>query len=415
MLIRPGWMVFAGLVLIGLAVSAQACLWDSDTAAAEASGMSDIVAVITGRFPRNPPLYYEMRLDRVTDHLECHPEDLEAYDDAAVACDRLGRNEEAIAWMARKRVQLDTLDPSLPEVPEHEYRYHANLGTFSVHRWLRQGADRSRIAEVEQAREAIARALEINPEAHFGRERWQLCAIEWIIDPGEFSTWNDHLPNMMGREYEDIYCTQVDPEEAHEAVRGLTGLIVLGDAWESFDIFYTLTLALCCDSKGFEPGRNGGRNSLAYLARLRCVELIEAGHGSLVPDAPRGEALKAKLFRPDFVEETADSLLGSAFDKHRREAESWQAVRTAFMVERLEQGRHPDTDPGFWVGYIEQPAPSLPTTTIPEHSKVLMKWKIWTTCAIVIGFSCAIILACVTMFYLRSRSKAKRRARPEIL
>ena len=54
-----------------------------------------------------------------TAHLQSHPEDLAAYDDAGVACDRLGRGDEAIAWMEKKRAQLEKLDASRPEVKEH--------------------------------------------------------------------------------------------------------------------------------------------------------------------------------------------------------------------------------------------------------------------------------------------------------
>src|SRR6478609_1222523 len=169
------------LALLGLPLSVAACLWDRDTPYDEAKGMPEVIAAITGRFERNPPLYYEMRLGRVADHLRSHPDDLEAYDDAGVACDRLGRGDEAIAWMEKKREQLEKLDASRPEVKEQRYRYHANLGTFLVHRWARHGADRARIDEVKAARDEIARALAINPNAHFGREKYQLKALEWII------------------------------------------------------------------------------------------------------------------------------------------------------------------------------------------------------------------------------------------
>src|SRR3954467_13072739 len=128
-------------LLLGLPISVAACLWDRDTPADEAKGMPEVIAVLAGRFERNPPLFYEMRLARVTAYLQSHPEDLAAYDDAGVACDRLGRGDEAIAWMEKKREQLDRLDASRPEVKEQWYRYHANLGTFLVHRWVRQGAD----------------------------------------------------------------------------------------------------------------------------------------------------------------------------------------------------------------------------------------------------------------------------------
>ncbi|CAN5627787.1 hypothetical protein BH23PLA1_BH23PLA1_20900 [soil metagenome] len=243
-------------LLLGLPLSVAACLWDRDTPAEEARGMPEVVAVLTGRFERNPPLYYEMRLGRVAAHLQSHPDDLAAYDDAGVACDRLGLGDEAISWMQRKRAELEKLDASRPEVQEQRYRYHANFGTFLVHRWARQGADRTRIDEVEAARDEIARALESNPDAHFGREKYQLQAMDWIVDPPKVEG-SQHLPNLLGWSFDDIYGELTDPEEADDAVRGFAGLIVLGNAWESVDIFHALNVALQRNSVGFERGREG--------------------------------------------------------------------------------------------------------------------------------------------------------------
>jgi hypothetical protein len=190
------YVVAAFAVLIGLQPSALACLWDRDTPAEERSGMPEVVAALTGRFQRNPPLYYQMRLARVALQLRSHPGDLAAYDDAGVACDRLGISDEAISWMDRKRVELEKLDASRPDVREHLYRYHANLGTFLVHRWMSQGADRARIDEVESACDEIAKALEINPDAHYGREKYQLQAMKWIVEPPRTDN-SQALPNFL--------------------------------------------------------------------------------------------------------------------------------------------------------------------------------------------------------------------------
>ncbi len=352
-------------LLLGLPLSAAACLWDRDTPADEAKGLPEVVAVLTGRFARNPPLFYEMRLAHASARIREHPDDLDAYDDAGVACDRLGRGDEAIGWMEKKRARMPIppLDPEAPATREHRYRYHANLGTFLVHRWIRRGADRSKIDEAKAAREEIAQALAINPDAHFGREKYQLKAIDWIIAPPKVQQ-GFTLPNLLGWSFDDIYSQETRPQEAREAVRGLSGLIVLGNAWESLDVFHALNVALQRDSTGFEPGREGGRNTLAYLAWLRCRELIDAGKGSMLPDAPKGEALKAMLRRPDFVQ--AEELLDPAFEELRAEAEAWQSARTSFMLKRLKQGHHPDTDSHFWDGYTESPPPKLPSTSVPQ-------------------------------------------------
>lgn len=393
-------------LLLCLPLPVAACLWDRDTPAHEAGGMPEVVAVLTGRFERNPPLFYEVRLGRIAVHLRAHPEDLAAYDDAGVACDRLGRGDEAVSWMERKRARLDRLDASRPEVKEPWYRYHANLGTFLVHRWARTGAGRSRIAEVRAARDEIARALEINPDAHFGREKYQLLALEWIADPPK-AEGSPYLPNLLGWSFDDIYGEQTDPEEAHAAVRGLTGLVVLGDAWESVDVFHTLNVALQRDSSGFERGREGGRNTLAYLAWLRCRELVDAGRGSMLPAAPRGNALKALLPRPDFVK--ADALLDPAFARLRAEADAWHAARTAFMVGRLEEGRHPDTDPHFWAGYSGPPAPGLPTRSVPDAYRAWQSSRRRTALLVVVGVP-VLGIGLVVASVLRSKARWRRAA-----
>ncbi len=349
-------------LLLGLPLEVAACLWDRDTPASEAKRMPEVVAVLTVRFERNPPLFYVMRLARVTAQLQSHPENLADYDDAGVACDRLGRGDEAIIWMGKKQAELQKRDAPRPEVKEQLYRYHANLGTFLVHRWIRQGADRAKIDEVMAARAEIAKALQINPNAHFGREKYQLQAITWIVDPPQAAGLED-LPNILGWEMGKIQ-DQPDPQQADAAVRGLAGLIVLGNAWESVDVFHALNAALQTDTLGFARNRDGGRNTLAYFAWLRCRELIDAGKNSMLPDAPKGEALKGMLRRPDFVE--GELLLDPAFKKLRAEADAWHTARTAFMTRRLNEGRHPDTDPGFWNGYSERPAPELPTRSVPD-------------------------------------------------
>jgi len=117
-----------------LAVTVHACLWDRDTLAAEAKGLPGITEIITGRFDRFPPLYYEMRLERVSGQLVYELDNLDLYDDAGVACDRLGRSDEAIGWMGRKFEAMDRLEAEGLDVGEHRYRYLANLGTFYIHR-----------------------------------------------------------------------------------------------------------------------------------------------------------------------------------------------------------------------------------------------------------------------------------------
>ena len=51
------------ILCVFLALGSCSCIWDSDSLAREAKAIPDVVAVITGRFERNPPL-----LKRVEGH-----------------------------------------------------------------------------------------------------------------------------------------------------------------------------------------------------------------------------------------------------------------------------------------------------------------------------------------------------------
>lgn len=325
--------LFGLFAVVGLA---SACMWDSDTLAMEAKGLPDVVRVVSGRFERNPPLYYEMRLKRVAAELRTKPGDLDLYDDAGVACARLGRNDEAIEWMARKLKVLNIAKARGEKNVEHWYRYHANLGTFFIHRWLHDGCKPERISDAKDAHDHIAKAIEINPDAHFGREFMQLRAIDAIVatKSGKAQTFDLSMDE--------------DKRPIEKQIEGICGLIVLGAAWESPDIFDALASAVSESRKG----------NVAYLAVLRRNELLDEGKQPLVGTADD--------MRKDFAEshgseihDDAKADVQSDFKMLRDDAKAYEIKRTAYMMERLRAGRHPDTDPKFWDQWKEPPLPVI--------------------------------------------------------
>lgn len=351
---RSLWGMLASLLGLGFAAGpVSACLWDRDTLDVEARGLPEAVSILTGRFERNPPLYYQMRLDRVAREIAAHPDRLDLYDDAAVASDRLRRHEKALAWMRKKRAAMGRVRAA----DEDFYRYHANLGTFLAHRWLRSGADGNRLTEVEAARREVARALQINPEAHFGREKYQLAVLDWIL---QLRKGEEHRPGEARTPTLGEYLLRGDPVpaasktdselEPEAAVRGLTGLIALGDAWESVDVFDALRQVLLRDQKA----------SVALLAGLRAEELLASGRH------PLGSVDRSRLTNPTYNQLTgaAYSAASRKFRELRAEADAWHRARTDFMLGRLTTGSHPDTDPGFWSGFRSVPPPGLgPSST----------------------------------------------------
>lgn len=184
----------------------------------------------------------------------------------------------------------------------------------------------------------------MNPDAHFGRERYQLAAIRWIISPEAGRTASNSLASFMDPAYFDTGSKGFDSDLVRKAPAGLTGLIVLGDAWESVDVFHALAVSL----------NRQGRSKLGYLAELRCKDLVDQGHPSLLPNSPVGPAMAELLSRDVFfIHENDKAGVKADYDAMRKKADAWQTHRTDFMLTRLKQGRHPDTDPAFWQGYVD--------------------------------------------------------------
>ena len=332
---------------LSLASWAVACRWDRDTLVNEATKMPDVIETAVGRFPRNPPLFYQMRIQRETAGIAKDPTKLELYDDVAVAYDVLGDDDQAISWIEKKHRQMGDLSRAttgrvnLDSFSEAAYRYYANAGTFWVHRWMKRGAKEGDLSQAEHARDLIAAAIKINPNAHFGREVVQLAVIEWLIQvqsgDGTMSL-GDYLyfevRNIPGKRQENL----------NKWVKGAVGLIVLGNAWESPDMFGAL-------AKLVDEARYTGLSKIGIFVRQRQLELLHQGHKPLW--SPKGGDSDVSGHYGD------GSRIVSEFHRLREEADSWQKDRTDFMMVRLKAGRHPDTDPYFWDGYVSKPAPQV--------------------------------------------------------
>ncbi|MGE0142518.1 MAG: hypothetical protein AB7I19_04585 [Planctomycetota bacterium] len=160
------------------------CIWDSDTLADELRGLPEDHDLLTGRWFRHSADYYRHRIETLPAHLEAHPSDLAAYDDLAVAHERLSDRPSAMAVIERKASAMAALTPeeSNAEVEKHRYRYHANKGTFLAHS-----------GRFEEALVELEKAIAIEPAAHFGRERFQIDLIRYVSacrkDP---SLWEQH-------------------------------------------------------------------------------------------------------------------------------------------------------------------------------------------------------------------------------
>jgi tetratricopeptide (TPR) repeat protein len=147
-------------LLVGLMTNVQACIWDHDTLAMETREFPEALDLITGKFLRHSPVYYRWRLEDRQAQLIQNPNDLSLYDDLATAHDKLGRSDLAIAIMLKKYA----IQPGL-------YETEANLGTFYIHN-----------KQFQDGLIHIKRAIEINPDAHFGREIYQQQLVEYVVE-----------------------------------------------------------------------------------------------------------------------------------------------------------------------------------------------------------------------------------------
>jgi hypothetical protein len=351
----PFALAFIAPLLLGAIAPAAVCLWDRDTLGKEASKSPGVVEAVTGRFERQPARYYEMRLATVAREIEAGATALGLFDDAGVACDRLDRHDEAIAWMAKKRVALDEAAARGATDAHHEYTYLANLGTFHAHRWLKGGASRDDLDDLVRGRDLIAAAIELNPDAHFGRERWQLMALDFLIAPPApiDAQSSRKIPVTFLPLTDDPWLGRKDLAKNGyaDAVEGLVGLITLGNAWESVDVFQALELALI----------DRGEGHLARLAGLRLAELFANGRTSLVATGP---SQWDRRRTDEFIYDARKADIDAFFPEARAQADRWHAARAAYMEERFARGEHPDTHPEFWAAYTDaHPAPKVPSST----------------------------------------------------
>ena len=337
-----------------VALPANACLndRDSDSLATQAAQLPETLRVITGRFERNPPLYYQMRIARERTALADAPKQFNLYDDIGVALDKLGRDDEALQTINAKRALLPTFDANDKANRENWYRTFANAGTFRAHRFLKAGAPLEQLGEMKTARAQIKRAIEIKPDAHFGRERYQLMAMDWIIASKSNATKKTLGEWIAGRDGWKPYTYNETLAQSgrKRAVEGLSGLIVLGGAWQSPDVFEALAASLNASDSV----------TLRYMALQRAQELLDIGQSSLGESKDKiAEETWADNYETVHVNLQNYPRLDALFLELRAEANAWNSARQKWMIRKLKTCAHPDTDANFWKGYTETAPPSL--------------------------------------------------------
>lgn len=244
--------LLALVLIVCLKPGTFACGWDWDTIKMEKEQFPTVHELIVGKFLRHSTAFYYWRVKDRTEKIKQFPDSLALYDDLAWANDKIGEHEEAIRIMQEK----EALHPGL-------YETYANMGTSYIHN-----------AQYEKGLEYIKKAIEINPEAHFGREIYQQYVVEYVLSCQD-STGSFSLPLSTGkapdfysflkeRHLKDAIGNGSSKEkEMLLAIKGVTGMMKFGD-FSSPVLLECLGDLLYASTSGHDRGA-GHLASRAYL------------------------------------------------------------------------------------------------------------------------------------------------------
>jgi len=146
------------LLAVSFSLTATACIWDAQSLSREKSRSHDLAQTILGE---SKSLEDTNRLRATIKDLEGNRKenDVNWWNNLAGAHLRLNESQAAVAL----------LEPVVAKFPD-DYGIHANLGT-AYHL----------LGRYQEAEKEIARDLEINPNAHFGLEKYHLALLEYLV------------------------------------------------------------------------------------------------------------------------------------------------------------------------------------------------------------------------------------------
>jgi tetratricopeptide (TPR) repeat protein len=397
-------LVFAllGSLLPPSVPSARACIWDSDTLADELRGIPEAEALlVTDRWFRHGPAYYRARVASMPARIARDRFDFAAYDDLAVAHERLGEREKALEVLAAKeRVLVEKPDA------EHRYRLHANRGTVLSH-----------AGRLEEALPEIERAVALHPDAHFGRERFQVDALRYFLaakkDPDLFrrATILSHggvdVTDEKGDSVGTGHSVQMDPsppavpgdappkprpESWRNCWTAMAGILRFGGV-EGAEVYRVLgDLALR------RPGSDHGDRHLAWWAYRRA---LAKGH-------PAKEEVGEALRRLEHHWE-GTGLLGRpnevAFAAMLASAEAWHAAFAAAEEAAVLAGEDVASDEALrrFTAAADSAAGDPPSAT-RMHFRALLNLEV-----ILPPLLAMVVIACVLFLGVRNARRARSR------
>ena len=352
-----------------------ACLWDRDTLSMESAPFPVKEELIAGNFARHSDAYYEWRIEdrSAKQKKDRTPED---YDDIAVAYDKLGQQDKAI----------ETILEKMDRWPETgRYESEANLGTFLIHS-----------QKLEEGLVHINKAIEINPEAHFGREVYQKLLVEYVL---KARTEDTTLPLNKAEVAENagfaayvLSARNTRPEgikeEIEKAAKGVMGMMRFGHHDSPILLEALADLMMY---EGYDGDLTLSRHEpfYSYHAYLKASQEVE---DEKAKEAYRQKAEQALVLRSDKNMETIETELSISLRKAKN------FVRVIAIDEQNWIAAGKDVDAEFHKKYYE--------IDKSEHEPTFWRTLSVTQQAsyIVFGFS-SLFLFAVLLFVLWSRKR----------
>lgn len=348
-------------------VIAHACLWDHDTIMMERSRFPSALELITGKFLRHSPEFYEWRVQDRLKRLQSDPNNVALLDDLAVAYDKTGRQKDAI----RTALRSDYLYTG-------RYETEANLGTFYLH-----------AGNMEEGIVHIDRALRINPSAHFGREKVQRWLAEWVSERKQATIGGLSIPRESAlHSFTKFVCRKnqtrsLNQQQANDAVRGVLGIMRFGKH-DSPIILEALGSLL---TEGFERREDDAKH-LAARAYLR------ASYSATDEKAKNLYRIKAIEVSGRFEFDG----LEREFQSELAEAEAWYAELRNREISWIKSGLNPERE--FDKLYLQEVALSAPPKAV-SAPRTLGRFR-FAFCVFMAVIACAI-----AFLYSRAKRVAK--------
>lgn len=238
---------FVLFILLSTTAIVYPCMWDRDTIYMEKSKFPEVIELITGKFRRHSKAFYKWRIEDRLDKLKGQEKE-QWYDDLAVSYEKTGQLDKAIE-LALKRLDKNP----------KRYENLANLGTFYIHK-----------KEYKKGIEYIGKAIEVNPDAHFGREIYQKYLVEFML---YIKQKHGAVSFPLKEKFDEYLMDRLNknnflPEnERKKAIKGVLGMMRFGN-FDSPVLLEALAHLL-------SPFYQGGETQLAARALLKASYKFE--------------------------------------------------------------------------------------------------------------------------------------------